>query len=161
MKGSERGLPPIKHYQVTKCQVLPHGHVITIWMLGNLFGLITGCQVLCNHVIATYNLPCWPPQKFSGETGRVGCKLLLPVKRTPSCLWGLEVPAVCACLNLSSQNSSMPGPQTPSLHLCRELHEGRRKGHTPPCLPGSQQLKCKHAQSPKPFSLSLHRALQR
>lgn len=75
--------------------------------------------------------------------------------------WMKEVPAVYACLNLRSQNSSTHGAQNPSLHPCRELHRGRRKGHPPPWLLGSQQLKFKHAQSPKLLSPSFCRELCR
>lgn len=129
----------------------PHVQVISIRMFESLFGLANGCQASCDHVIATYKVPCWTPQEANGETGRIGCKLLLGAGWKRLLLF---VPAWTLAAKIQCS-------QNPSLHSCRELCRGRRKGHPPPCLLGSQQLKFKHAQSPKSLSPSSLRELCR
>lgn len=55
---------------------LPCNHMIIIWVLGNLFSLMTGYQTPYNQVIAICVLFCWFPQKVTGEANREDHKSL-------------------------------------------------------------------------------------
>lgn len=78
-------------------------HVLSSW-------LRTSCQVPHDHVVAIYNLSCWPPQKVKGEIIRESCKQLLPAKKTPSHLRELAVKAPCQSV--------------PAWNLTAEIQEG-------------------------------------
>lgn len=61
--------------------VIDCDHKIVIWALGNLFALMTGCQVPHGDMIAICFLPCWLPQQANREASREDCELLLPAKK--------------------------------------------------------------------------------
>lgn len=158
---------------------VPHVHVITIWVLESLFGLANGCQASCDHVIATYNVPCWTPQKANGETGRIGCKLLLGAGWKRFLLfepaWTLAAKIQCmepkiplstpagnsaeagekdnhlhACLDLSNWNSSMPRAQNLSLLPPAESSAETGKELPALCLHELQQPNASKHGAPNP-----------
>lgn len=69
-------LCPIKHFQsLQSVTPTPRGHMITIWVLGSLFALTTGCQAVDIDICS---ILCWFPQKVNGEASREGSKVLPP-----------------------------------------------------------------------------------
>lgn len=69
------------------CKMLHHYlcHLITIWELGNLFALMTGCQELHNPMITICNFICWLPQKLIGKPAG---------KIANYCCWLRELPFI-------------------------------------------------------------------